>query len=75
MFFFDEKKKKEKYTKIYICISVLMYFFIFLLIINLVYSAGCPNDCNSHGLCGPLGECECYYGYDGFDCSLSIITK
>lgn len=33
----------------------------------------CNNMCNGHGECLKRDKCECYPGWGGADCSLSII--
>lgn len=32
----------------------------------------CEKYCNGHGTCGAKDKCECYMGWGGSDCSLSI---
>mmetsp|Transcript_31638 Transcript_31638/g.49446 ORF Transcript_31638/g.49446 Transcript_31638/m.49446 type:complete len:1122 (-) Transcript_31638:137-3502(-) len=32
----------------------------------------CPRGCSGYGDCNGIGQCECYEGYTGLDCSLSI---
>eukprot|EP00009_Paramoeba_aestuarina_P009137 CAMPEP_0201519158 /NCGR_PEP_ID=MMETSP0161_2-20130828/9782_1 /ASSEMBLY_ACC=CAM_ASM_000251 /TAXON_ID=180227 /ORGANISM="Neoparamoeba aestuarina, Strain SoJaBio B1-5/56/2" /LENGTH=1055 /DNA_ID=CAMNT_0047917109 /DNA_START=322 /DNA_END=3489 /DNA_ORIENTATION=+ len=32
----------------------------------------CPRDCSGYGDCGTDGQCTCYEGYTGLDCSLSV---
>ena len=29
----------------------------------------CSNHCSGHGICNPLGKCDCYENYRGGDCS------
>lgn len=33
----------------------------------------CYNDCTNRGTCGQDGVCVCDDGYDGADCSISVI--
>lgn len=60
-------------------------FCVLLLLVQLIIGI-CPNNCNSHGICGKNGVCQCYhqditqlspnsnevYGYEGADCSEGI---
>lgn len=41
------------------------------LIIDIVLSNLCPNNCSGNGNCTDKGLCECYGYYSGADCSLS----
>ena len=57
-----------------------MYFLLlFILLINYSYQSTilCPNDCNGNGICttGAAGHCECYLGYEGYDCSTMLCPK
>lgn len=36
--------------------------------------AACPNNCNNHGLCNSMGQCECTGEYTGADCSARMPT-
>jgi hypothetical protein len=29
----------------------------------------CHNSCNGHGYCNQWGQCDCYSGFQGADCS------
>jgi hypothetical protein len=33
---------------------------------------GCPNDCTNRGFCMRDGTCQCYWGFNGTDCSNSF---
>lgn len=33
------------------------------------FNSRCPNDCNGRGLCSKIGQCLCYTGFSGIDCS------
>lgn len=41
----------------------------------LVVALACNNLCNGHGICGSKDRCDCYPGWGGSDCSLSIIIN
>jgi hypothetical protein len=35
-------------------------------------SGSCPNLCSGHGFCRTYGRCDCFPGYEGWDCSLRL---
>lgn len=44
-----------------------------LLLVTILFSTGgaqCHNQCSGHGACNPQGHCDCWSGFEGWDCSL-----
>lgn len=46
---------------------------IVILSVLFAIALGCNNYCNGHGTCGAKDRCDCYPGWGGSDCSLSIL--
>jgi hypothetical protein len=46
-----------------------------LLLLLEVCTAQCPNDCTKHGTCSIYGDCACFSGYEGLDCSRRSCAK
>ena len=46
-----------------------------VLLISTRAFAQCPSQCNQRGLCSREGECECFDGFEGADCSRRSCPK
>ena len=48
---------------------LLLHLLLLLLLFPPADAGGCPNKCSGKGSCSAYGQCTCFAGYGGWDCS------